>query len=246
MAIRLNRFLAEAGLGSRRGVESLVRDGRVSINGVRILELGTRVDPESDRVEVDGRVVGGRAALRLLMYNKPAGVICSFQRQGRTKCLTDTLEPALRSGRLFHIGRLDKDTTGLLLLGNEGDLAHALTHPRQALWKRYRVRVEGRLDETQFTQIRDGKLALDGKPCLPARIRQGKSAAGETEYEIQLREGRNRQIRRIFELFGIRVRTLHRSGFGPLGLGGLETGAWRELRPEEAESLRQAAGLTSD
>lgn len=246
MAKRLNRYLAEAGLGSRRGVESLVRSGRITINGERVLTLGVRVDPEVDVVRLDDRIVRPKTTERLLLYHKPAGVICSFKSQGSSPCLADTLQEPLREGRLFHIGRLDRESTGLLLLGSDGDLAHALLHPSHPIWKRYRVRVDERIDADAMVQIREGSLHLDGKPCLPAKIRpRGVDRTGAL-YELALREGRNRQIRRIFEQFGRRVLALHRTHFGPVGLGGVAEGAWRELRAPERAELRQAAGLTGE
>lgn len=245
MAIRLNRFLAEAGLGSRRGVEALIRDGRVSINGKIVRELATTVDPERDLVEMDGLGLGARTTSRIVMYNKPAGVICSFRSQGRSPCLADVLTEAMGSGRLFHFGRLDKDTTGLLLLGDDGDLAQALTHPRRPIWKQYRVRVDGPLEPEQIERIRSGGLMLDGRPYAPARISAERGSPAAAEYRISLREGRNRQIRRIFEHFGRQVRSLHRNAFGPVSLEGLDGGAWRDLRPDELLALRAAAGLTS-
>ncbi|HEX9640203.1 MAG TPA: pseudouridine synthase [Candidatus Krumholzibacteria bacterium] len=245
MAIRLNRFLAEAGLGSRRGVEALIKDGRISVNGEIVRELATVVEPDSDRIEIDGERLRARTAKRVVMFNKPAGVICSFRSQGRSPCLADVLTGPLRFGRLFHFGRLDKDTTGLLLLGDDGELAQALTHPRQPIWKEYRVRVDAPLERTQLELIRGGGLQLDGRPYAPARISSQRAPGGAAEYQISLREGRNRQIRRIFEHFGRSVRSLHRSGFGPVSLEGLETGAWRKLRHDELLALRRAAGLTS-
>lgn len=247
MATRLNRFLAEAGLGSRRGVEALVTAGRITINGEKILTLGVRVDSEVDVVRLDGKIVHPkRATDRLLLYHKPAGVVCSFRSQGRSPCLADTLGELLRGGRLFHIGRLDRDSTGLLLLGSDGDLAHALLHPSKPIWKRYRVLVDEAIDAEQLSSIREGRIRLDGRACSPAKIRPRGGKGDRVVYEMSLREGRNRQIRRTFEQLGRRVLALHRTHFGPLALGSLSVGGHRQLQLTEVAELRRAAGLTAE
>ena len=224
MAKRLNRYLAEAGLGSRRGVEQLIIDGRVSINGKKVLELGVRVNSEVDRVSVDGRRIRPGHLSRVLIYHKPKGVVCSFRRQGSSPCLADSLAEPLRAGRLFHIGRLDRDSTGLLLLGADGDLAHALLHPSRPIWKRYRVRIDDRISPEELKRIREGGIRLDGKACLPAKIAPRGHGSRGAEYDIALREGKNRQIRRMFESFGRKVRALHRTSFGPIALANLPVG----------------------
>ena len=243
MQLRLNRFLAEAGLGSRRGVEELIRAGKVRVDGVVVTELGTKVDPEAQRVSVSGKPVRAAVAQRLIVYHKPLGVICSFRRQGPSPCLADVLPGEWRGGRLFHIGRLDRDSTGLLLLGSDGELAQRLLHPRRPVYKRYRVRIDLELAAQDLRAIRQGEIELDGASCAPARIRRSGGAAGRCEYEIELREGRNRQIRRMLELFGAHVLSLHRLAFGPIELRGLQVGGWREATARELAALREAAGL---
>ena len=242
MELRLNRFLSAAGLGSRRAVEAFVLAGRVRINGEIVRDLATRVDGDRDEVHFDDRLVVARAAGRILLYHKPVGVVCSFRRQGDSRCLAEVFQDEFRDLRLFHIGRLDRDSSGLLLLGDDGDLANALTHPSHPVWKCYRVRATGQLSDDSLEDLRAGRFELDSKPCLPARIEQ--VASEPKAYNIQLREGRNRQIRRIFEASGLRIVSLHRYAIGPLELGQLPSGKWRDATPAELASLCDAAGLT--
>jgi 23S rRNA pseudouridine2605 synthase len=218
-------------------VEDLVRQGRVRINGMPVDDLAARVDILRDRVEVDGRPVAWRPGGRILAYHKPAGVISSFRRQGDLPCLADVLPADLRRGRLFHVGRLDRDSTGLLLLSDDGDLAHTLLHPSHPVFKHYRVELDHPLRGEDLARIEAGGLLLDDGPCAPAPI----AAIGGTVYRIRLREGRKRQIRRMMEVLGRRVLRLHREAFGPIELGGLPPGAWRELTADEVAALRRAA-----
>lgn len=241
--MRLNRYLAECGLGSRRGVEQLIRDGRVAVDGETVHELGTRVE-DGQVVVVDGKPVRPATSQRLYVYNKPMGVVSSFARQGKARCLLDVLPKDILDGRLFHVGRLDRESTGLLLLGSDGDLAQALLHPKHPVWKRYRVRCELELDDEDLREIREGELELDGTPLAPAEIEFRGERGGSFEYEIALREGRNRQIRRMLELLNVRVLSLHRFAFGPVTLGGLEVGALRPATEDEQKALARAAGLT--
>ena len=239
--MRINRFLARAGLGSRRGVEDLVRAGRVRVNGEVITDLGRRVDPAEDEILVDGRPVQARVRPVLLLLHKPVGVISSLRRQGDAPCLTDVL-PAGASG-LFHVGRLDRDSSGLLLLTNDGDLAQHVLHPRHPVWKRYEVRTDWPLADDVLRRWREGSEALDGRPLAPVRVEREDDP---THLVLQLREGRNRQIRRMVEAAGARVVSLHRTAFGPLELGDLGPGRTRPVRPEEEHALREIAERRTD
>ncbi len=220
-------------------MEQLVREGRVRVNGQLVVDLATTIDVENDRVEVDGKFVTAASAHRVLMLHKTEGVVCSFRRQGDTPCLADVLGAELQKGRLFHVGRLDRDTTGLLLLSDDGDLAHHLLHPSKPVFKRYRLQLDRTLTDVQLRHLSEGDIVLDGRPCAPARIR----AMGGDSYLMELREGRNRQIRRMVEAVGHRVVRLHREAFGPLELGALPAGDLRELEADEIGALRKAAGL---
>ncbi len=236
---RINRFLSQAGLGSRRGVERLVREGRVRVNGRRVEDLSLRVDPDADVVEVDGRVVEAPTESVVVLLHKPRGVVSSLRRQGDAPCLADLIPDVPEWGRLFHVGRLDRDSSGLLLLTNDGDLAQALAHPRQPVWKRYLVTMDRRLDVEQRRRFAEGGIELDGRACAPARIEE-LSEGPPPVYRIELREGRNRQIRRMAEALGRRVVSLHRTAVGPIELGDLEPGSLRRLDEQELRRLREA------
>lgn len=236
--MRINRFLAQAGLGSRRRVEQLVRDGRVRVNAQLVTSLGTQVDPSADQVEVDGRRVDATFQGRLLMLHKPEGVVCSLQRQGTHPCLSDVLPAEYRQGRLFHVGRLDRDSSGLLLLTDDGDLAQRLTHPSHPVWKEYEVDFDAPLTPRDEALLRDGGLTLDGRRCAPLRLSR---LAVHGRYRLSLREGRNRQIRRMAQLLGREVVRLRRVGVGPLRLGALAAGQLRELTAEERHDLERAS-----
>lgn len=243
MAVRINRYLSQAGLGSRRKVEAFIRAGRVRVNGTVCTRLGTRIDPGRDQVEVDGEQIHLQSRGRLLLFHKPAGVICSFRRQGTSPCLVDYFAPG--EGRLFHVGRLDRDTSGLLLLSDDGDLAHRLLHPSHPVWKTYRVVLDAPLDEAALARFAQGGLVLDGRPCAPAFIR-ARADTRSTTYEVRLREGRKRQIRRMFQILDRRVVDLHREAFGPLSLGALEPGETRPATVQEADALRRVAWPSQD
>jgi len=240
--LRINRFLARCGLGSRRSVEALVTDGRVRMNGTLVDGLSVRVDPKVDVVEVDGRQVEPRDTGLVLLMHKPVGVVSSLVRQDQRRCLLDLVPDPWSGRRLFHVGRLDADSSGLILLTDDGDLAQALTHPSRPVWKVYRIDVRPSLDGKKVRALADGSIELDGRPVAPARSRVLVEGAGRCTLEIQLREGRNRQLRRMVEAVGARVMSLHRSSFGGLSLGDLAEGAVREASGAELSQLRELTG----
>src|SRR5215213_3479592 len=230
--MRLAKFLAHAGVASRRAAEVLVAEGRVTVGGETIVDPARDVD-ESSRVAVDGRPVAPEP-LEVHALNKPPGVVSTARdTHGRP-----TVVDLVRSHRrLYPVGRLDADSTGLILLTNDGELADLLTHPRYGVEKVYRARVQpGRLSPRALDALREGVQLDDGRTA-PARVRQ--VAPGLVE--IALREGRKRQVRRMCEAVGHRVVELERVAFGPLGLRGLERGKSRRLKPAEVERLRRAA-----
>jgi 23S rRNA pseudouridine2605 synthase len=228
---RLNRYLASAGLGSRRAVERLIADGRVTVNGGPG-ELGTRVS-DADDVRVDGRPVRAEPPTYVLLH-KPAGVVTtSRDPQGRP-----TAVALVDAGvRLFPVGRLDRDTTGALLLTNDGALAHRLMHPRHGVEKTYLAEVEGRPAAGAVESLRRG-VELDDGQTAPA----GARLLAPATLELVIREGRNRQVRRMCEAIGHPVRRLHRSGYAGLSADGLAPGRWRRLSAAEVDRLRAVAG----
>jgi 23S rRNA pseudouridine2605 synthase len=234
-APRLNRYLAACGLGSRRGVEALVADGRVTLDGVVATSPGQRV-PDGARVTVDGRAVAPQAHAYILL-NKPTGVVTTVR---DTHGRPTVIELVGADDRLFPIGRLDADTTGLLLLTNDGDLAARLMHPRHGVEKTYEATVRGAVGPETVEALAGG-IELDGRRTAPARVRVLHASGPRSVVEIVLHEGRKRQVRRMCEAVGHHVLSLHRSAYAGLRLGSLAPGASRPLRPDELELLRSAA-----
>jgi 23S rRNA pseudouridine2605 synthase len=225
--MRLNAFLARAGVASRRRADELIKAGRVTVNG-QAGQLNTVVRA-GDRVEVDGRGVE-RQRLRYVLLHKPAGVVTTARDpQGRPTVVQ--LVPD--EPRVVPVGRLDADTTGALLLTNDGQLAHRLSHPRYGVEKTYVAEVEGDPDDQALQNLRDG-IELDDGPTAPARARR----LGRGRVELVLHEGRKHQVKRMLAAVGHPVTTLHRSAYAELTLEGLEPGACRELEPSEVERLR--------
>jgi pseudouridine synthase len=225
--MRLNAYLARAGVASRRGADELIKAGRVRVNG-EPGQLNTFV-ARGDRVEVDGEQVTAQRLAYVLLHKPPGTVTTARDPQGRQTVveLVDLPE------RVVPVGRLDADTTGALLLTNDGPLAHRLAHPRYGIEKTYEVEVEGEPDERALERLRDGVDLEDGRTA-PAKARR----LGPSKVELVLHEGRNRQVKRMCEAVGHPVRQLHRSAYARLTLEGLEPGQWRELEPSEVERLR--------
>lgn len=234
-SVRLQRFLAAAGFGSRRSCEELIVEGRVEVDGEVVDQLGSKIDPQRSRVAVDGEAVRP-PRLRYFLVNKPVGVVTTHRDpQGRPRVID--LVPG--GEKLFPVGRLDRSSEGLILLTNDGDLAQHLAHPRYGVEKVYHVTVAGQLPPDVPAQLRKGvRLAEGFARAERARIRS--SRARMTELEIVLREGKNREIRRMLAGLGHKVQRLRRIAFGPLRLGDVPTGAHRELTRDEVERLRRA------
>jgi 23S rRNA pseudouridine2605 synthase len=228
---RLQKILARAGLGSRRAAEALIAAGRVRVNG-EVATLGDRADPETDRIEVDGAVVGVRPGLVHYLLNKPAGVVTTASDpQGRPTVVG--LVPA--EPRVFPVGRLDADTEGLLLLTNDGELAHRLTHPSFGIDKEYLAEVDGRPTRGALRRLREGVDLEDGRTA-PARV----SVVGDRLLRITIHEGRNRQVRRMCDAVGHPVRRLVRVRVGPIADRRLAPGEWRALEQDEVRALERA------
>ena len=234
MRQRLQKLMSAAGHCSRRQAEELLRQGRVDVNGT-IAALGDQADPETDLICVDGTPLAKQTAERVLLLNKPPGVISScHDPQGRETVL-DLIPADLRRG-LHPVGRLDADSRGALLLSNQGELTLKLTHPRYAHNKTYRVTVTGTPDHSKLERWRQG-MELDGSRTLTASVKLLYSKHGHSTLEVILREGRNRQIRRIASLLGHSVLDLQRVAIAGLALGATEEGCWRQLSRREWQGL---------
>jgi pseudouridine synthase len=226
--VRLNAYLARAGVASRRRADELIKAGRVTVNGDPG-QLNTFVAAR-DRVEVDGRPVELQPLTYVLLH-KPAGTVTTARDpQGRRTVVDLVDHPA----RVVPVGRLDADTTGALLLTNDGELAHRLAHPRYEVAKVYEAQVEGEPSQETLERLREG-IDLDDGPTAPAETR----LLGPDTVELAIHEGRKHQVKRMLAAVGHPVRRLHRSRYAGLTLGGLEPGAWRELEPSEVERLRK-------
>jgi pseudouridine synthase len=245
---RLNRYLARSGVASRRAADELIASGSVRVNGDQPPPTGMLIDPGRDRVTVDGRLVKPVTRHRYLMLNKPLGVITTANDEAdRTTVLDVVGEEGQHGHRLFPVGRLDADSTGLLLLTDDGDLAYRLTHPRYKVAKEYAVVVAGTPSPKEMDALRSGVKLEDGVTA-PAeiellRVTPGSRDAGHSELRVVIREGRQRQVRRMLLAVGHRVESLRRVSFGPLKLGRLKTGGWRVLGEPEVDALRRAVGL---
>ena len=245
MEERLQKLMAQAGLGSRRENEKIISAGRVRVNG-RIATLGDKADPEKDKIDVNGRLLKLQSSQEQLIYvalNKPKGVISSLEDElGKGRRTVRDLVPL--PGHLYPVGRLDKQSTGLMLMTNDGDLAHKLTHPRYGHEKTYRVTVEGKISPEALNEWRRG-VRLEGRKTAPAKIKVVNQGAGFTFLEIIMREGRKRQIRRVANILGHSVTGLVREKIGPLPLGRLKPGEWRHLTPGEVSALKKAIAAGS-
>jgi 23S rRNA pseudouridine2605 synthase len=237
MMERLQKVLAQAGFGSRRKCEDLITAGQVEVDGKVVTELGTKVDPDTQKIKCLGRFV--RAPRKLYFaLNKPAGFISSTSDERGRKTVMEFFGRVRE--RVYPIGRLDKDSEGLLLFTNDGELTNLLTHPRYQVERMYHVILRGRLEDAVKARIERGVWLAEGKTG-PARVRVKKLLTEETVLDITIKEGLNREVRRIFAKFGLKVRRLKRIQIGPLSLGSLPVGAIRPLTPDEVRELRAHA-----
>jgi pseudouridine synthase len=247
--VRLQKILSQAGIASRRAAERLMAEGRVTVNGRTIREMGVKADPAADDIRVDGRRVKSAQRPRYLLLYKPAGYLTTRDDPKRRRTVLDLLRGVREY--VYPVGRLDYDTEGLLLLTNDGDLAARLTHPRHGVERTYEARVAGMPDEEALERLRTG-IPLDGRRTLPADValvnrekgsakagRQGRSDQGLLL--ITIREGRNRQVRRMCEAVGHPVRALTRTAIGPIRDRRLKPGEWRDLTAAEIRRLADLA-----
>jgi 23S rRNA pseudouridine2605 synthase len=256
---RLQKILSQAGIASRRAAEKLIAEGRVSVNGTTVREMGTKADPSTDDIRVDGRRIKGPERLRYILLNKPAGYVTTRSDPQRRPTVIDLLRGVREY--VYPVGRLDYDTEGLLVLTNDGDLAARLTHPRHGVERTYEARVTGMPGGDALERLRKG-IPLDGRRTQPAQVellsRRGPASTStrasadrkgghydrqerDALLRITIREGRNRQVRRMCEAVGHPVRTLARTRIGSLTDSQLKPGMWRDLRADEIRALKKSA-----
>jgi 23S rRNA pseudouridine2605 synthase len=235
--IRLNRFLAMSGVCSRRAADRMIESGRVTVNGATVTQLGQRIDPDADDVRFDGSRIRPEKPVYVL-FNKPKGVVCTNARYEQKTRVIDLL-PDVR-GRIYTVGRLDKDSEGLLLLTNDGDFALRMTHPRFGVPKTYAVLARGRVGRETTSKARGGVWLAEGRTA-GARIKIERAGPDRTYLKVEIREGRNREIRRVFARLGHPVISLKRVRIGGLTLHGLGEGRYRFLLPHEVKGLLAVA-----
>ncbi len=236
--IRLQKIISQAGLASRRAAEKLIAEGRVSVNGETVHEMGTKADLSRDDIRIDGRRIKSAERLRYILLYKPAGYVTTRSDPQRRRTVIDLLRGVKEY--VYPVGRLDYETQGLLLLTNDGDLAAKLTHPRHEVDRTYEALVAGMPDEEAIDRLRRG-IPLDGRRTLPADVLLVNK--GRRDHDavllVTIREGRNRQVRRMLEAVGHPVQSLKRVRFGPISDRRLKAGDWRELTGEEVEKLKK-------
>jgi len=242
MEQRLQKLIAAAGVSSRRHAEELITSGKVTVNGKVITELGTRADPEHDHIKVNGRLLNpllNRQEQIYVLLNKPKGYLTSMSDPEERPLVTDLLPKSL--GRLHPIGRLDFNTEGLLLLTTDGELTNFITSARNKIGKIYSAKVKGTPSDKAIERLRRGVVIEEGAPVARAEVRRLRSNTANAWFEVKLYEGRNQQIRRMFDAIGHSVVKLVRSQIGPLELGSLRTGEWRHLTAREVSQLKRSA-----
>lgn len=237
--VRLNKFLADNGIASRRRADQLIADGEVMVDGRIVTELGTKVDPEKQRVEWDGHIMRPSGELnRYYLLNKPTGVVCTNdEKELRRRAWDMITDPA--KGRVYPVGRLDVDSSGLIILTNDGNFTHKVTHPSFGIEKTYEVQIPGFVADEALDKVRRGMHLAEGKTAGARIVVLGRNDH-LTKVAITLTEGKNREVRRVFARYGYKVKALHRVSIGPLKDKGLAVGNWRQLGPEEVQAILAA------
>ncbi len=240
--IRLQKFLSEAGVASRRKAEEMIKNGVVKVNG-QIAQIGDSIDPKRDTVSVKGKKVTRQSNTRYILLNKPRGYVTTTDDDLGRKCVLELVKDVKE--RIYPVGRLDRVSEGALIMTNDGAFANAMMHPSKHVPKTYRVTVRPEPTSEQVDILSTG-VEIDGRLTAPADVYVISKEEGRAVLEIVLYEGRNRQIRRMCEALNLDVARLRRIAVGSVKLGMLQTGQWRDLTPQEVESLFKAAGLKSD
>lgn len=233
--MRLQKYMALCGVASRRKSEEIIGEGRVKVNNVIITELGTIIDPSKDKVLVDDKRIKLESNMVYIMLNKPIGYVSSLSDEKGRKVVTDLIEGVKE--RIYPVGRLDADTTGLILLTNDGELAFKLTHPSKRVDKKYIAIVEGVPNKKELELLRNG-VFIDGKKTSPAEVKVAKRFDEDSILDIIIHEGRNRQVKKMCEAVNHPVKKLKRVSIGEIELGGLNIGNWRFLNDEEVKYLK--------
>lgn len=234
--MRLQKYIALCGVTSRRKAEELILEGKVKVNNKIVQELGTTIDPDKDVVKVDDKKIKAEERKIYIMLNKPVGFVTTLKDEKDRRIVTDLIEGVKE--RIYPVGRLDADTTGLLILTNDGDLAYKLTHPSKEILKRYIAIVEGVPNKWELEKFRRG-LIIDGRPTAEAYIKIAKRYDTESILDISIHEGRNRQVKKMCEAINHPVKKLKRIAIGELEIGGLDIGNWRHLEEDEIKYLKK-------
>lgn len=234
--VRLQKYLADKGIASRRSAEKMIAEGRISVNGQMVTEMGSKVRPEKDQIRVDGKLIEREVVLRYILLNKPPGYICSAQDDRGRRTVMDLIDGV--SERIYPVGRLDYDTAGLLLLTNDGQLTNLLLHPSHQVDKTYLAEISGGIDNAAVEKLRRGVRLQDGRTA-PAKVNVVKRGGDITRVEITIHEGKNRQVRRMMEAVGHPVLRLKRIKIAFLDAKDLRLGEWRELSGSEVRRLKQ-------
>ena len=241
---RIQKLIAQAGICSRRKAEEYIKEGRVKLNG-RPVGLGDKADPNKDIITVDGERVyfQKKKSFRYIMLNKPRGYVTSMSDELDRRVVTDLLEGV--NERVYPVGRLDRNTEGLLLFTNDGSFANDIMHPSRHVSKTYRVTVRPDINDEQLVALSEG-VVIDGKKTAPATVIVLEKQQGRVVLQITIHEGRNRQVRKMCEAVGLEVARLKRTSVGPLKLGMLQPGEWRDLKPDELRAIRTAITKKQD
>ena len=237
--VRLQKFMSECGIASRRKSEELIESGKVRVNGA-IASLGDKINPKKDTVTVNGKKIVKQKEHKYIMLHKPRGFITTMSDEMERKCVAQLISDVPQ--RVYPVGRLDRDSEGLLLFTNDGEFTNALTHPKKHVSKTYRVTVRPGITDEQLSAITEG-IIIDDRKTAPAEVRVVTKEENRVVLEIILYEGRNRQIRKMCEQLGLEVARLKRTAIGSVKLGMLKQGDWRELTEDEVRKLMLAAGL---
>lgn len=231
--LRLNKFLSNSGVASRRKCDEIIASGKVTVNGKIVTEIGSQINEKKDKVMVEGKAVCLPSSFVYIKLNKPKGYACTASDEKGRKTIYDLVDC---EERLFSIGRLDYNTEGLIILTNDGDFANKVSHPRYDVEKEYRVTIEGKIKESELAVLRKG-VVVDGQKMPPAKVKLLSQDENVSKISVVINEGQNRQVRRMFEAIGREIKLLKRVRIGSVRLGGLSRGQWRDLTEDELNLL---------